>query len=33
VGTDVDLETAQIHAQRCGLAILSALKTEIGDLE
>ena len=32
VGTDVDLETAQIHAQRCGLAILSALKAEIGDL-
>ena len=33
VGTDVDLETAQIHAQRCGLAILSALKAEIGDLD
>ena len=32
VGTDVNLETAQIHAQRCGLAILSALKAEIGDL-
>ena len=26
------METAQIHAQRCGLAILSALKAEIGDL-
>ena len=33
VGTDVDLETAQIHAQRCGLAILAALKAEIGDLD
>tara|TARA_A200000113_G_scaffold79270_1_gene70302 strand:+ start:517 stop:975 length:459 start_codon:yes stop_codon:yes gene_type:complete len=32
VGKDLDLETAQIHAQRCGLAILSALKAEIGDL-
>jgi len=32
VGKDIDLETAQIHAQKCGLAILSALKTEIGDL-
>ena len=32
VGTDLDLETAQFHAQRCGLAILSALKAEIGDL-
>ena len=32
VGKDLDLETAQMHAQRCGLAILSALKTEIGDL-
>ena len=32
VGKDLDLETAQFHAQRCGLAILSALKTEIGDL-
>ena len=32
VGKDLDLKTAQFHAQRCGLAILSALKTEIGDL-
>ena len=32
VGKDIDLETAQFHAQRCGLAILSALKAEIGDL-
>ncbi len=32
VGMDIDLETAQIHAQKCGLAILSALKAEIGDL-
>ena len=32
VGKDVDLETAQFHAQRCGLSILSALKAEIGDL-
>tara|TARA_Y100000389_G_scaffold200443_1_gene240866 strand:+ start:64 stop:528 length:465 start_codon:yes stop_codon:yes gene_type:complete len=32
VGKDLDLETAQIHAQRCGLAILTALKAEIGDL-
>ena len=32
VGNDIDLDTAQIHAQRCGLAILSALKSEIGDL-
>ena len=32
VGNDLDLETAQFHAQRCGLAILSALKAEIGDL-
>jgi len=32
VGKDIDLETAQIHAQKCGLAILSALKAEIGDL-
>jgi enamine deaminase RidA (YjgF/YER057c/UK114 family) len=32
VGKDIDLETAQMHAQRCGLAILSALKAEIGDL-
>ena len=32
VGKDLDLETAQMHAQRCGLAILSALKAEIGDL-
>ena len=32
VGKDLDLETAQFHAQRCGLAILSALKAEIGDL-
>ena len=31
-GKDLDLETAQMHAQRCGLAILSALKAEIGDL-
>ena len=32
VGKDLDLETAQLHAQRCGLAILSALKAEISDL-
>ena len=32
VGKDLDLETAQMHAQKCGLAILSALKAEIGDL-
>ena len=32
VGKDLDLETAQFHSQRCGLAILSALKAEIGDL-
>ena len=32
VGENIDLETAQIHAQKCGLAILSALKIEIGDL-
>ena len=32
VGENIDLETAQIHAQKCGLAILSALKAEIGDL-
>tara|TARA_Y100000992_G_C21133911_1_gene427931 strand:+ start:202 stop:663 length:462 start_codon:yes stop_codon:yes gene_type:complete len=32
VGKDINLETAQNHAQRCGLAILSALKCEIGDL-
>jgi len=32
VGNNLDLETAKFHAQRCGLAILSALKAEIGDL-
>ena len=32
VGKDLDLETAQMHAQRCGLASLSALKAEIGDV-
>ncbi len=32
VGKDINLETAQNHAQKCGLAILSALKNEIGDL-
>ena len=32
VGKDLTLETAQEHAQRCGLAILAALKSEIGDL-
>ena len=32
VGNNLDLETAQFHAKRCGLAILSALKAEIGDL-
>ena len=32
VGNNLDLETAQFHAQRCGLAILSALKAEIADL-
>ena len=32
VGKDLDLETAQNHAQKCGLAILAALKNEIGDL-
>ena len=32
VGKDLSLETAQEHAQRCGLAILAALKNEIGDL-
>ena len=33
VGKDLDLETAQTHAKRCGLAILAALKNEIGDLD
>jgi len=33
IGKDVDIETGQKHAQRCGLAILSALKNEVGDLE
>jgi len=33
VGKDLDLETAQNHAQKCGLAILAALKNEIGDLD
>ena len=32
VGKDLTLEIAQEHAQRCGLAILAALKNEIGDL-
>ncbi len=32
VGENIDIETAQMHAQKCGLAILSALKAEIGDL-
>ena len=32
IGKNIDLETAQIHAQKCGLAILSVLKAEIGDL-
>ena len=32
VGADVDLETAQNHAKLCGLAILSALKNEIGSI-
>ena len=32
IGKDVDIETGQKHAQRCGLAILSALKNEVGDL-
>ena len=32
VGADVDLETAQNHARLCGLAILSALKYEIGSI-
>ena len=32
VGADVDLETAQNHARLCGLAILSALKNEIGSI-
>lgn len=32
VGKDLDIETAQGHAQRCGLAILAALKNEISDL-
>ena len=33
IGKDVDIETGQKHAQRCGLAILSALKNEVGDLD
>ena len=33
VGKDLDLETAQNHAQRCGLAILAALKIEIKNLD
>jgi enamine deaminase RidA (YjgF/YER057c/UK114 family) len=32
IGKDIDIETGQNHAQRCGLAILSALKNEVGDL-
>lgn len=32
-GKDLDLETAQAHAKRCGLAILAALKNEIGNLD
>ena len=32
IGEDIDIETGQKHAQKCGLAILSALKNEIGDL-
>ena len=32
MGKDLTLEIAQNHAQRCGLAILAALKNEIGDL-
>ena len=32
IGKDVGIETGQKHAQRCGLAILSALKNEVGDL-
>tara|TARA_Y100000768_G_scaffold136937_1_gene101946 strand:- start:1294 stop:1752 length:459 start_codon:yes stop_codon:yes gene_type:complete len=32
VGKDLDLETAKKHAEKCGLAILAALKNEIGDL-
>ena len=32
VGKDLDLKTAQNHAQKCGLAILAALQEEIGDL-
>ncbi len=32
VGKDLSLELAQEHAQKCGLAILSALKNEIKDL-
>ncbi|MDC3122597.1 RidA family protein [Alphaproteobacteria bacterium] len=32
IGKDIDFETGQKHAQKCGLAILSALKNEIGDL-
>ena len=33
VGKDLSLELAQEHAQKCGLAILSALKNEIKDLD
>ena len=33
VGKDLNLELAQEHAQKCGLAILSALKNEIKDLD
>jgi len=33
VGKDLDIETAQAHAKRCGLAILAALKNEIGNLD
>ena len=32
VGKDLSLELAQEHAQKCGLAILSALKNEIKDI-
>jgi len=33
VGKDIDVITAQDHAKRCGLAILSALRSEIGSLD
>ena len=33
VGQDIDKDIAKFHAERCGLAILSALKNEVGSLD